>query len=257
MNDPGKYHQQVINDGYLVQAPVAELLKPLKVSQLKEILAKNGLSEKGKKDELIQRIADEVDANSLDLIKAYVPSEKGIAHLKKYDYLFRVKEYGITFSEFEAEWAQYSSSVSTNDIIWRILNNRFNENNTSRAYGQARNTLLDKAKLLSKEDKYTDALYNYILVLYYDMSGCRNGGYIEEKEDLLFAPGITRAICELGEYYSEDMPERCYQRYPLPHHYIDVKAFEGLVRQILNDESIDLWEIVNNKKLEKYFVSCE
>lgn len=85
---PIKYHKKMIEEGYLCEAPLANSLKLLKVDQLKQILLANGLPEKGKKDELIQRIVEEVDPATLTVDKVYVPTEKGLEHLRKYEHLF-------------------------------------------------------------------------------------------------------------------------------------------------------------------------
>ena len=211
----------------------------VKVDKLKQILVSNGLSDKGKKDVLIQRIVDEVDTTSLNLEKVYIPTEKGREHLKRYDYLFKVKKYGIRFEEYEAQQKKTPSSRS-NDVIWQILNTKFNEYNMARDFGLARNELYNKALLLSEEEKQTDALMHYILVLYYDMSGCANCGRIEAKSDLCLAPAITKAIFDRKEFYSTEMLDRCYDRYTLPHHYFSKPTFGKLLNMIFEDETIDL-----------------
>lgn len=239
INNPVKYHQKVVDEGYLEEAPVSSSLQQLKVDQLKQILISNGLSDKGKKDTLIQRIIDEVDTASLNLDKVYIPTDKGWEHLKSYDYLFKVKKYGIRSEEYEAQQKKTPAS-SSNDVIWQILSAKFNEYNMARDFGLARNELYNKALLLSEEEKQKDALMHYILVLYYDMSGCVNSGRIESKADLCLAPTITKAICDRKEYYSTEMLDRCYERYILPHHYFSKSAFAKLLTMIFEDETIDI-----------------
>ncbi len=239
INNPAKYHQKVVDEGYLEEAPISISLQQLKVDQLKQILVSNGLSDKGKKDALIQRIVDEVDTASLNLEKVYIPTDKGWEHLKRYDYLFKVKKYGIRFDEYEAQQKKMQSTRS-NDVIWQILNAKFNEYNMARDFGLARNELYNIALLLAEEEKQTDALMHYVLVLYYDMSGCANGGRIESKADLCLAPAITKAIYDRKEHYTTEMLDRCYDRYNLPHHYFSKSAFGKLLNMIFEDETIDL-----------------
>lgn len=242
INNPAKYHQKVVDEGYLEEAPISSSLQQLKVDQLKQILVSNGLSDKGKKDVLIERIAEEVDTTSLNLDKVYIPTEKGREHLKRYDYLFKVKKYGIGFAEYEAQQKKTQSTCS-NDVIWRILNAKFNEYNTAHDFGLARNELYNKALLLAEEEKQTDALMHYILVLYYDMSGCANGGRIEPKADLYLAPAITKAIYDRKDQYTTEMLDRCYDQYTLPHHYFSKPAFGKLLNMIFEDETIDIQSI--------------
>ena len=235
VNNPAKHHQKVIDEGYLAPAPLSVSLGNLKVDQLKQILIANGLPEKGKKDALIERIVENVDLSTLKLEVVYVPTDKGWEHLKKYEYLFVVKKYGITPAEFEAKQAELKSS-RTNDVIWRILNDKFNEYNMEGYIGGARNVLNWQAELLASEDKNVDALYHYILVLYYDMKSYGNGS----AEDVWLAPAIVKAIYDKKEYYTAEMVDRCFDRYPLPQYKMSKAKFTKLLNLIFEDETIDL-----------------
>lgn len=235
VNNPAKHHQKVIDEGYLAPAPLSVSLGNLKVDQLKQILIANGLPEKGKKDALIERIVENVDLSTLKLEVVYVPTNKGWEHLKKYEYLFVVKKYGITPAEFEAKQAELKSS-RTNDVIWRILNDKFNEYNVEGYVGGARNVLNWQAELLASEDKNVDALYHYILVLYYDMKSYGNSS----AEDVWLAPAIVKAIYDKKEYYTAEMVDRCFDRYPLPQYKMSKAKFTKLLNLIFEDETIDL-----------------
>lgn len=238
--DPIKYHKKVIDEGYLVEAAPDIALKKFKVDKLKSILADNGLSDKGKKDVLIARIIENVNLDSLGLEKYYVPSEKGSEHLKKYNYIFYLSNYGITWEEFDTAKAALSEHLKPNDVIWHILNNRFNKYNISEHYSVSRNELFYMAKLLEHEVKYVDALLHYTLCLYYDTSGLLTNDVIKEAKEIELAPGLAEAIHRLKDYYDQGIIERCYNRYRLPHHYIKRKNFERLLFDIFADEAIDL-----------------
>ena len=235
VNNPTKHHQRVIDQGYLEAAPLSYSLKNFKVDQLKQILLSNNLSDKGKKDALIERIAENVDLSTLNLEVTYIPTAKGLEHLKKYEYLFVVKKYGITYAEFEAKQAQLNSN-RTNDIIWRILNDQFNEYNMGGYIGGARNVLLYQAELLSSEERNSDALYHYIAVLYYDMKDYGNAS----AEDVWIAPAIVKAIYNKKEYYTAEMIDRCFDRYPLPQYKMSKAKFSKLLNLIFEDETIDI-----------------
>ena len=242
--DPIKYHKKVIADGYLVEAPPDVVLRKLKVEQLKSILANAGLPDKGKKDALISRIIDNIDIASLNLEKYYVPSEKGTAHLRQYEYVFRLKDYGISWKEFDKAKEQYSEYCKPNDIIWQILCDRYNDYNGNESFGLARNELFSMAKLLEYEGKYVDALYHYVLVLYYDTSGCGNH-VISSPEEVVIAPAIIESIYRLKDNYDERITGRCYDRYRLPHHYIKRGNFEKLLFDIFDDKTIDIKNYIN------------
>lgn len=234
VNDPIKYHKQVIADGYLTEADAKDSLKRLTVVQLKEILLNNNLPEKGKKAELIERILENVDTQNLNLPILYVPTVKGYEHLEKYRYFFEIEKYNISISDFEYAKEHSHPTAKTNDIIWGILNARCNKNNLSGDFGIARNDLYYCAEFLKSEQRFTDALYYYILVLYYDLSGCS-----VNFKDISIAPGLSRQIFELKEYYVESIPSKCY-RHSLPHHYLKQESFTRFINDIFEDKVLDV-----------------
>lgn len=242
--DPISYHKKVISEGYLVEAPLSIALKRLRVEQLKSILDSAGLPNKGKKDDLISRIMENIDAASLGLEKYYVPSEKGMAHLKKYEYVFAVNNYGVSCEEYEAQKEKVPAYFKQNDIIWQTLNQKFNEHNIIGKYGLARNDQFSMAQLLENEGKGTDALYHYCLALYYDTSGCGNGKGISDPDSIPIAPALADAIRKLKGYYDPQIIGRCYDRYKLPHHYISKQNFERMLIAIFENQTIDMADFI-------------
>ena len=237
--DPIKYHKRVIEDGFLVEASPDVALEKLKVEQLKSILSNAGLPTKGKKADLISQIIDNIDITSLNFPKYYIPSEKGMEHLKQYEYVFRLRDYGISLEEYDEYRKICADYLKPNDVIWQILNRRFNDYNMGERYGLARNELLYMAKLLEYEGKRVDALYHYTLVLYYDTSGCGNQ-VIGRTEEVIIAPAIIESIHRLKDNYDERIINRCYDRYRLPHHFIARRNFEKLLFDIFEDKAIDI-----------------
>lgn len=238
--DPISYHKKVIAAGYLVEASTDTALRKLKVDQLKSILTNANLSSKGKKEELISRIMENIDVSSLGLEKYYIPSEKGLSHLKKYEYIFTTGNYGVSCDEYETQKEMSPDSFKSDDIIWQSLNKSFNAYNMTGDYGLARNKLLGMAQFLKNEGKNTDALYHYCLVLYYDTSGCSNGRRIDAIDDVSIAPAIVDAIRKLKTYYDTQIINRCYERCKLPHHYISKQNFERLIFAIFDGKAIDI-----------------
>lgn len=190
---------------------------------------------------MISRITDNVNVESLNLERYYVPSEKGVAHLRKYEYVFDLPRYSISFEEFDAYKKICADNAKPNDIIWQILNSRFNHYNMNGSFGSARNEILNMAMLLKKEGKFVDALYRYALVLYYDINGCGS----ENPKDVILAPGIIEQIRGLKEYYDEQIISRCYDRYKLPYSYIGKENFEKLLFDIFEDKAIDLTDYID------------
>lgn len=237
--DPVGYHKRVIADGYLVEAAPEVALEKLSVSQLKDILASAGLPANGIKADLVSRIIAGVNIDDLSLEKYYIPSRKGTEHLRKYEYAFSLPSYNISFEEFDRQKEACADYFKPNDIIWQILNDRFNRENTNGSYGPARNELFYMATLLKGEKRYTDALCHYTLVLYYDVNA-RNGIVSESPEDVTLAPGIVEQIRKLKEHYDPRIISRCYDRHPLPHQYVDRGNFEKLLFDIFEGKKIDM-----------------
>lgn len=239
VNEPIKYHRNVIEQGYLIRGGAEYALRHYKVEQLKEILNKNSLLSKGKKDDLIKRIIEEVDITSLNLEAYYIPSEKGFEHYKKYGYVFTLKDFSISTDEYNRFKLNCKEYLKPNDIIWQLLNQRYITYSSSKDYGLARSQLLCMGRLLEDENRYTDALCSYVKVLYYDTSGCGNNGSIERKEGLLLASGIIDLVYRLKDYYIPEIIENCYSIY-LPNQYVNKRDFERLVMNIFKNENIDL-----------------
>lgn len=239
--DPISYHKRLIAEGYLEKADVSVALEHLKVAQLKEILKSNGLPEKGKKADLLERILANVDTTSIELETYYIPSQKGWEHYKRYEYLYSVASYGIGFERYEEYKKQLNPHLKPNDIIWHILNDDFNRHNMKNDFGLARNSLYNMAQFLEKENRHKQALYYYVIVLYYDTSGLGNGGYVDEEPQYIYlAPDLVSRLVKYREHYEEDMVQQCYSRYKLPHHYIKITKFKRLVNDIFNDNLLNI-----------------
>lgn len=240
IHDPIKYQMKLIAEGYLIEGSPAIVLRQYKLAELKNISLKFGLSEKGKKDELIQRLCENVNANALGLEKVYVPSEKGVAHLKKYEYVFTLADYDISPDQFD-EFAKTCHKASKpNDVIWQLLNARYNAHFLANDFGLARNEIFNKAHLLISEKKYTDGLFHFILALYYDTSGMGNNGSVSSVDGITIAPGLVDLIYKHKEHFTDEMISKCYKGHKLPHHYLKEKNFRKLLVDIFDDAPIDI-----------------
>ena len=238
--DPISYHKRLIAEGYLEQADASVALGHLKVAQLKEILKSNGLPEKGKKPELIERIVGNIDTASLGLETYYIPSQKGLEHYNKYEYFYDVSRYGIDIERYEECEKRLGSHLRPNDVIWHILNDDFNKYNIRKDFGLARINLYNMARFLEKENRHKQALFYLIIVLYYDTSGLGNNGLIEEPQYIYIAPDLISKMVKHREHFEPSMIQQCYSRYKLPHHYLKMDKFMRLVNDIFNDNLMNI-----------------
>ena len=249
--DPVKYNKQVIADGYLVEAPPYYALRKFKVDQLKAILSGAGLPIKGKKDDLISRIIESVPLDSLDLDTYYIPSEKGWEHLKKYEFVFSLEGYGITWEEFDVFKKSRPDYLKPNDIIWQLLNERFNKNNMSGYLGNAGHDYFRMGKLLESDGRNLDALSHYVTALYYEASGCISPGFVYEPDRVYIDPQTIDAIHRLRQYYDKIILTECFSAFPVQKHYISKKDFERLLLDIFEDKPFDITAYMNIGKARK------
>lgn len=249
IKNPAEYQKRLIEKNYLTENDPAVELRKKKVADLKKILIDNGISDKGKKEDLIQRICAAIDIKSLDIKTTYIPSEKGLDHLKKYGFITRLSKYNISLDEYNNYVKSNSKlkQMQPNDIIWGILNNKFITFNSSKEYGLARCEQLYMSYLLIDEGRFPDALFHLIIVLYYDTSGRDNGRRIPPEEITIY-PGILSLVLKYKEYFTKDMVTKCCRTYKLSGHYLTNEAFHIFIDKLLKGLPADELEsfIKNN-----------
>lgn len=246
--DPVKYHKKVIADGYLVEASPYYALKKFKVDQLKSILSEAGLPNKGKKDDLISRIMDSVALDTLNLDTYYIPSEKGLEHLKKYEFVFSLEGYGITWQEYDEFKKSKPDYLKPNDIIWQLLNERFNKENMSGYLGNAGSDYFRMGKLLESEGNNLDALSHYVTALYYEASGCYSPSVVYKPDEVYISPDTIKAIHRLKDYYDKNILTKCFSVFPLQQHYISRSNFERLLIDIFEDNPFDITTYMKKRR---------
>ena len=89
--NPRAYHEQLIADGFLIPSSTAETLKGYKVAQLKELCDAFGIVKTGKKQDIIERLVQNV---APDLLKNYTNKEQCYSLSEKgADFLSQHKDY--------------------------------------------------------------------------------------------------------------------------------------------------------------------
>lgn len=221
IHDPVRKHKEFLNNGYLTEATASEVMSTLSASELKSIAETHGLSPKGKKADILSRIEASVPLDTLDLPTMYVVSEKGTGFINEHPDLVKLfrNPYNISYEEYMSAKNEFGQDRSYNDIVWYIFGKREREG------APKRNIALYRATFLKRENRFADSLYQYIVVLFYDVN--------DDFDEI--APGIRSAIYEMKEYFSPEMVARCYDR-------IDIKkkvskaSFEAVVDSVLRDE---------------------
>lgn len=255
IQDAAKYHEKMITEGYLVVSSPKEKILGLKVDELKDILASQGLKVSGKKSELIERISNNV---SDEILSEYVKEEtyslsdlgkKFLEDNNDYVLLHTHKNWGIDWKEYDLNKKQ-GTVRNFYDICWGIFNKRILEDKEH----LGRNEYLNMHELLMEEKKYKLALEELLRVFYLDICGYSsnslmglNQGFYDKKElkanfsrYIFFAPGIVKGIGDLFEYYESDMARRV-AGWKLPFSACSADLFVEIVESIIhgsfNEES--------------------
>lgn len=239
ITNPIEKHKELIELGYLQPMQKKDILQLLNTIELKQILNQYNLSNVGRKEKLLNLILENIDASTLDLPIYYVLTNDGKEFLNQHKEFIELhdyqRKYNITFHEYLSVKAFTPSYLSLSDIAWRIFQERYNNYFKSKDWGLLRNTELDRAELLYSEGILKDALYHFILVAYYDLSGCENSDSIKKLKDSIVAPAIKEKIQELCGYYEDTMIEKCYSNY-LPHYYYDEGKFKKIILSIIGNK---------------------
>lgn len=226
-----QFHLELIEEGYLKESSLKSYLITRKIDELKKILENNNLKKTGKKEELIERILNEIEPSKIELDdKYYELTDKGIKIIKDNEYILKLRKLHIPIEEYEKVVNKIGENNSFNTIVWKLYNEKLEEEFKNKNFGMYRNIILEMASFLHTQNNYEKELDYLLRGLYCDLSGIGNKGIVEEKRDL-FIPEVS-SIYDLGEYFKEEMLEECF-KIKLPFHYCNNKLFEKIVYDIL------------------------
>lgn len=263
IKEPSKYHLRMIEEGYLEKSSLVEILRSLKVDELKTILDELGQKKVGKKEELIQRIVDNSDINQITQRYSqdtYCISLKGKQFLEQninYIKIHQHSSWGINWKEYDK---RKNPGYSFYDTVWRIFNERILH---SVSYG--RNEYYNMYELLLEEGRRKDALEKLLLVLYIDISGIEGENIYKlfkqrvytKKQTLeyfniavMIVPKINETIKTFKDVYDDTIVERIYEAYKLPVQLCNKELFLEIIHSSL-DHNYDV-DITTRKLRAKY-----
>lgn len=170
IRDCVKYHQNMINEGYLIEAELCEALNVFKIPELKEMLKELDQPISGKKAVLIDRILENTDDDFLRTYctqKLYKASTKGIIFLEvhaAYVQLHKHKNWGVSWEKYDRYARPDQDFLST---MWII----FNEQLENADLLESRYLYYQLYSVLLEQGKRSDALEMLLKVFYLDLSG--------------------------------------------------------------------------------------
>lgn len=258
ISKPKEYHENLIKNGYLQKASFVSVLSLYTTTELKSILEKFDLKKTGNKEELIIRINENVSEefkNSYEKNNYYELTELGKSILdKNQDYisLHRHRVWNITPIEYSRH-KNNNPEKSFYEICLDIFDARITKYLKELNHNMIKCTYLYKAQLYEKEKDCYWALYNYLIVLLYDVSGISNtfeGQYFKGME-VYFNISCTDKIMIYQNEYNDEMLHQIYELHK-PHFCIcPYNYFSEIVNNILCD-TFDKEE--TSKKLKSLFV---
>lgn len=255
-----KYHQDMIKDGYIVEAEPVDVLNSFRIPELKGMLKQLDQSVSGKKAVLINRILESAGDDFLRVHcskKLYKLSIKGLSFLEEHqDYVqvHKHKNWGVSWEEYDRYAKHDQDYLST---MWVIFNDKLK--NTSLL--ESRNLYQHLYAVLVEQGKRSDALEMLLKVFYLDLSGVdvqslfhlyQEGFYT--KKDLkeyfnvavMIPPGNVAALEKFQGIYDSEMIDQLYM-WKLPVQICDRELFREIIESAINGL---LERELTNKKLK-------
>ena len=251
--DIPQFHNELIANGYFIKTSFENIIKEYKVGELKEILEEKKHNTKGlKKEDLIKIITETLDDKEKEEFvsknEMYELSSKGKDYIDKFKEFLEVvdmKKYQISYSMYLEYKNKLQNDFQVRDIVWNILNERIVYYISNKEFGLLRNNYSNMARFMEEENKYENALFNYIMVLYCDINLIDTQKDIFKKlfsvEEMIeniikepLAPGIISKIKEYSNYHTEKIFDNLFECVPLPLKFISDDDFKAMINDIYN-----------------------
>ena len=217
VKDVDKCLNSLKDRGFLQIGSLRSAIEKETVAVLKDVLKGFGLKVSGKKEELVQRLLDEVIEEKLNTIftkRTYERTDAGNEILMKEDYIPYIHSHGIEDLDIwslSEKVKHRNLGLSFRDVIWSYLNERSMLHMKNGNFGLYRNCRLSMSEFVKEEGKLDDAFALIAEVIHYDLSGLSNGfsmqfmdiyadGYFPYENSIVtMAPGITSRVIEYQE----------------------------------------------------------
>lgn len=252
ITNPRAYHEQLISEGFLVPCSTAEALKGYKLTELKELCDILGVVKTGKKQDIIERL---IQNASSDLLKKYIKKEQcySLSEIGQ-DFVAQHRDYidfhentvwGISLDEYEKE----KTATGENNfykIALRVLNKKLDSNNTE----SFRGIHYSIAQIYDNIGDMVASLKNLLYVLFFDVNWTPNQSVIAKltpSDDITdyyrfngFAPGLIKNICNLKDYYNDQMVNEIYETYSYMSPYVCPKSlFIQIIDDVFSSPNLD------------------
>lgn len=203
---PQYYTRAMIEQGYIGLASKRELLPKKLVAELREILAEAGLSTKGRKQELIDRITENIDVESLPFPPIfYTITDKAREYLGRYAEVLTAQDfhekYYIKIQEYIAAKSILGDTASSDKVLYRIFSDKIREHTENNNFGSLRCVYYNLAFKHENDGNFADCERIYCAVLFYDLSGLDDSNYYSFSR-IFFAEAVVDKIYKYKEYFN-------------------------------------------------------
>lgn len=260
-------HKWLYEQGYFRKANFHEAISLYKVTELKTILESIGLKKTGKKQDLIDRVANAID----DEQKARIASqcerlfitEKGSEFLRENeDYArWHKKSYGVTFEEFNKHRILEGRQRRFYDTIFNVLSQKAAEYQFKGYFSRLEMIYFNLSDVLYDDGRYDLALQNILFRMYFSTNLASHAYYfnidhvkfdgikkikqnIIACNDVFYKNDLDR-IVELKEYYTEHILDIVYGHHILPYTIFDKSDMAGAIHNLLNGVNFDANHYMN------------
>lgn len=256
ISNPQKLQSELLRDLYIEPAPIMEVLKTYKVCDLKIIADSIGCAKTGNKEELINRIYQNLDKDVIHSVNSnsglFILSDKGRTFLNSnYDYveLHRHLNYGVSLYDYNRNRSPDNVQIRTfNDNIYSLVSQRIYRNCVNRNYymmERDHNVLYDIAFL---EYRYDTALTYYLRSLYIksccisQAQYCINAFYNRSNiwsHEVIFTSNSAPPVVKLNKFYSPCLIENIYNDLSLPPSFLTQEEMISMVEEMLQNPIFD------------------
>ena len=266
ITNTAQYFSEMVQEGFLSFSSEEDILNMLKVYQLREILSDNGLKKTGTKQELIRRIVDNVNKNTLHLSSNsfYSLSPMGKEFIEQhYDY--------IKLRQNNAKWrigireyiGMKNSSSNPNDfntIILSLLNKKLlkirkkSYDLSQYEYSRLHDIYISAFELLKENNDFASALQSLLASLLLSLSGCKNFWLIGYKRELQLKnndvmksyaplsvdPYVSSNMIKLKDYYNDNLAKTVYESFIGPYNLCTLEIFLSVINRIFRTSILKL-----------------
>lgn len=182
-------------------------------------------------------------------------TSNGIEFLNKhkdYVFLFNLSLPLITVSEYEDVKSKMKGE-SFKNILISLIKDKIKKSKNLKQWDVVNKLYFELAKIYKNVELYSESLYNYITVLYYQISGKEYYNYIEKCfsnelgvqqtrdmwKGLYIQNEVVRAVKELKDEFEECFIDEIYENNELKIHLFTKEKFKLFINSILEDEFED------------------